>query len=312
MKYKRKQIFALLAALAIALLAGCGGGQGEETQEPDAPAFSEEVTPARPDAVQPEAVPPAETRPEVQEPADSPQPASEPAEIQPPEPPEAEPAAEADPGPAPEPEPVPDPEPVPESEPEPEPEPAETVPEDGTYTASVTLEGGSGRATVESPAVLRCEDGKFYAAIVWSSPNFDYMKVDGEKYLPINTEGNSAFEIPVAAFDKKLDVIADTVAMSEPHEVEYTLFFDSATLQRQSGGPYEALENIRLSAGAASVRLRRDAGCAGRARPGGTARAGRGPGAFLGRSGLGRTPGAGLCTEFRRGLRAGWLRLHYH
>ena len=59
------------------------------------------------------------------------------------------------------------------------------------------------------------------------------MKVDGEKYLQTNTEGNSTFEIPVAAFDRKLDIIADTVAMSEPHEVAYTLFFDSATLQKQ-------------------------------------------------------------------------------
>ena len=38
--------------------------------------------------------------------------------------------------------------------------------------------------------------------------------VDGEMYLQINTEGNSTFEIPVAAFDRKLAVIADTVAMS--------------------------------------------------------------------------------------------------
>lgn len=59
------------------------------------------------------------------------------------------------------------------------------------------------------------------------------MKVDGEKYFQTNTEGNSTFEIPVAAFDQKLDVIADTVAMSEPHEVEYTLYFDSATLEKQ-------------------------------------------------------------------------------
>ena len=225
MKYTKKQAFALLAALAVLLLAGCGGGQGDDVQKPDAPAPSEEVTPVQPDAVQPEAAPPAETQPEVQEPADAQQPDSEPAEIQPEESPETDPATE--PGPAPEPEPVPEP------TPEPDPEPAETVPEDGTYTASVTLEGGSGRASVQSPAVLRCEDGKFYATIVWSSPNFDYMKVDGEKYLPTNTEGNSTFELPVAAFDQKLDVIADTVAMSEPHEVEYTLFFDSATLQKQ-------------------------------------------------------------------------------
>ena len=105
------------------------------------------------------------------------------------------------------------------------------VPADGTYTCEVTLEGGSGRATVESPAALTVADGKMTAAIVWSSPNYDYMLVDGEKYLPTNTDGNSTFEIPVAALDTALDVTADTVAMSTPHEIEYTLTFDSASLK---------------------------------------------------------------------------------
>ena len=105
------------------------------------------------------------------------------------------------------------------------------APADGTYTCDVTLEGGSGRATVESPAALTVADGKMTAAIVWSSPNYDYMLVDGEKYLPTNTEGNSTFEIPVAALDTALDVTADTVAMSTPHEIEYTLTFDSASLK---------------------------------------------------------------------------------
>ena len=107
---------------------------------------------------------------------------------------------------------------------------AET-PADGTYTCEVTLEGGSGRATVESPAALTVADGKMTATIVWSSPNYDYMIVDGEKYLPTNTEGNSTFEIPVSALDTALDVTADTVAMSTPHEIEYTLTFDSASLK---------------------------------------------------------------------------------
>ena len=233
MKYTKKQVFALLAALTMILLAGCGAGQRDDGQKSDAPAPSVDAAPVQPDEVRPEAAPPPETQPEIQEPADNPQPDSEPEEIQQSETPEADPVSEPEADPEPVPEPEPAPEFTPEPEPEPEPEPAETVLEDGTYTASVTLEGGSGRATVESPAVLRCEGGKFYAAIVWSSPNFDYMKVNGEKYLQTNTEGNSTFEIPVAAFDQKLDVIADTVAMSEPHEVEYTLFFDSATLQRQ-------------------------------------------------------------------------------
>lgn len=105
------------------------------------------------------------------------------------------------------------------------------APADGTYTCEVTLEGGSGRATVESPAALTVADGKMTAAIVWSSPNYDYMIVDGEKYLPTNTEGNSTFEIPVSALDTALDVTADTVAMSTPHEIEYTLTFDSASLK---------------------------------------------------------------------------------
>ena len=96
---------------------------------------------------------------------------------------------------------------------------------DGSYTCEVTLEGGSGRATVESPAALTVENGKMTATIVWSSPNYDYMIVDGEKYLPTNTDGNSTFAIPVAALNTPLAVTADTVAMSTPHEIEYTLTF---------------------------------------------------------------------------------------
>lgn len=104
--------------------------------------------------------------------------------------------------------------------------------EDGNYTAEVTLEGGSGKATVESPVKLEIRDGKAIAELIWSSPNYDYMIVDGEKYEMTNTEGNSTFEIPVAAFDTALAVKADTVAMSEPHEIDYTLQFDSASIEK--------------------------------------------------------------------------------
>ena len=101
------------------------------------------------------------------------------------------------------------------------------TPADGSYTCEVTLEGGSGRATVDSPAALTVADGKMTATIVWSSPNYDYMIVNGEKYLPTNTEGNSTFEIPVSALGIPLSVVADTVAMSTPHEIEYTLTFSA-------------------------------------------------------------------------------------
>lgn len=105
--------------------------------------------------------------------------------------------------------------------------------EDGSYTVEVTLEGGSGRASVDSPAALEIKDGKAMATIVWSSPNYDYMLVDGEKYEMADMEGNSTFEIPVSGFDCKIPVVADTVAMSTPHEIEYTLQFDSASIKEK-------------------------------------------------------------------------------
>ncbi len=100
---------------------------------------------------------------------------------------------------------------------------------DGEHTVNVKLEGGTGKASVTSPATIKVSGDSCTAVIEWSSPHYDYMLVDGEKYLPVNTDGNSVFEIPVSAFDAPMTVIADTTAMSEPHEIEYTLTFDSAS-----------------------------------------------------------------------------------
>ena len=108
--------------------------------------------------------------------------------------------------------------------------------EDGTYTIELTMEGGSGRASIQSPAQLAVADGAATATLEWSSPNYDYMLVNGEKYLPVNTEGNSVFEVPVEALDAPLTMIGDTVAMSTPHEVEYTVTFHSETLESTESG----------------------------------------------------------------------------
>ena len=108
--------------------------------------------------------------------------------------------------------------------------------EDGSYTIELTMEGGSGRASIQSPAQLAIADGAVTATLEWSSPNYDYMLVNGEKYLPVNTEGNSVFEVPVEALDVPLTMIGDTVAMSTPHEVEYTVTFHSETLESAESG----------------------------------------------------------------------------
>ena len=70
------------------------------------------------------------------------------------------------------------------------------------------------------------------------------MIVDGETFYPVNTEGNSVFEIPAETFDVPVDVIGDTVAMSKPHEIEYTLTFYSDSIGSKSQLPQEAAKRV--------------------------------------------------------------------
>ena len=117
--------------------------------------------------------------------------------------------------------------------------------EDGEYSIQVDLEGGSGKASVTSPTILTVKDGQAYAQIQWSSSNYDYMIVDGEKYLPTNEEGmNSVFEIPILTMDEGMPVIADTTAMGAPHEIDYTLTFYSDSIGSKSQLPQEAAKRV--------------------------------------------------------------------
>ena len=68
--------------------------------------------------------------------------------------------------------------------------------------------------------------------IEWSSPNYDYMIVGDEKYLPVNTEGNSTFIIPIT-LNEDIEVSALTTAMSEPHLIDYVLHFDGDSLKKK-------------------------------------------------------------------------------
>lgn len=117
--------------------------------------------------------------------------------------------------------------------------------EDGEYSIQVDLEGGSGKAGVVSPTVLIVRDGRAFTKLQWSSSNYDYMIVDGEKYLPVNEEGmNSIFEIPILAMDEPVEVIADTTAMGTPHEVEYTLLFYADSIGSKGQLPQEAAKRV--------------------------------------------------------------------
>ena len=102
--------------------------------------------------------------------------------------------------------------------------------EDGDYTAEVTMTGGSGKAYIESPAVIHVKDGEITAEIVWSSEHYEYMTVGDVQYDRVNDEGNSVMIIPIT-FDEDIEVSALTTAMSEPHLIDYVLHFYSDTLQ---------------------------------------------------------------------------------
>lgn len=104
--------------------------------------------------------------------------------------------------------------------------------EDGEYIIDVKLEGGSGKASVESPAKLTVKDGKATAKIVWSSDKYDKMVVNYLEYTPEIADGHSVFEISVGGFDYRMHIEAETTAMSEPHMIEYTLYFDSSTIKK--------------------------------------------------------------------------------
>ncbi|MBQ6670830.1 MAG: hypothetical protein IJM80_04305 [Firmicutes bacterium] len=97
---------------------------------------------------------------------------------------------------------------------------------DGDYTVKVTFSGGTGKAKIVSPATLHVKNGKMTVTVQWSSKNYDYMKVNGTKYMNENKGGNSVFTFPVSALGKSFTVIGDTTAMSTPHEIEYTLRLD--------------------------------------------------------------------------------------
>lgn len=110
---------------------------------------------------------------------------------------------------------------------------ADGTPADGSYQVTLELEGGSGRATVESPAEARVEDGRITLEVVWSSSNYDLMVVDGVEYAPTSTEDGSTFEIAVPALEGDVAVEARTTAMGDPHLISYTLHLGDADDEHQ-------------------------------------------------------------------------------
>ena len=83
---------------------------------------------------------------------------------------------------------------------------AQLLPE--TILCEVELKGGSGRATVESPAEVTPSNKK--VKLVWSSSHYDYMLVDSVRYDNEAPEGsNSVFTIPFSKYGSKPNTSLD-------------------------------------------------------------------------------------------------------
>lgn len=117
---------------------------------------------------------------------------------------------------------------------------------DGEYAIEVNLSGGSGRASVSSPTLLRVKDGQAWAQLTWSSAYYDYMLLGGVRYENQSNGGNSTFEIPVAAMDVPLTVVADTTAMGDPVEIEYQLTFYGESIGDRRQVPQEAAKQVLM------------------------------------------------------------------
>ena len=127
--------------------------------------------------------------------------------------------------------------------------------------ASARLQGGSGKAFVETPCPVYEKEGILCALITWSSDHYDYMIVNEEKLLPVNTEGNAQFMVPLGSLEEiagetageesggaemlpdalsgtsfEIGVQADTTAMSTPHLIDYTLSFVFYKTQEEAVG----------------------------------------------------------------------------
>ena len=100
---------------------------------------------------------------------------------------------------------------------------AETALPDGVCEPDAfTFSGGSGRVEITCPQ-LTLEGGAATASIVFSSPNYTTVSLDGVVYEGAHTEGATVFELPVP-LNRAFDIAAVTTAMSKPHEITYTLF----------------------------------------------------------------------------------------
>ena len=128
--------------------------------------------------------------------------------------------------------------------------------EDGTYKPDGFLwSGGTGKVGITC-SQIRISGGQAYATITFSSSHYQYVKANGNKYLPVSQGGSTTFEIPVE-LNKNNKIIGMTTAMSQAHEITYSIFVYLAGAQAAEGssviGAGMASESKKLDQEAPSI-----------------------------------------------------------
>ena len=101
------------------------------------------------------------------------------------------------------------------------------------YSASVRENetASSEVSSKEEPEETVCDETEGTIPVSSGIVDDRYYSRDGVTYTPVSLDPGATFLIPVGAFDFALPVQADTIAMSTPHLIDYTLHFDSSTIQ---------------------------------------------------------------------------------
>jgi iron complex transport system substrate-binding protein len=84
-----------------------------------------------------------------------------------------------------------------------------------------TFSGGTGKVTISCPSIA-VAGGEVTATLVFSSPNYPKLTVDGVEYVATHEGKTSIFTVP-AVVNADMTVVGTTTAMSKPHDIEYTV-----------------------------------------------------------------------------------------
>ena len=99
---------------------------------------------------------------------------------------------------------------------------AEQALPEGEYAPDgFSFSGGSGKVKITCPAIA-VRGGAVTATLVFSSPNYPRLVADGVEYTARHDGDTSVFVIP-ARVNEDMTVVGTTTAMSQPHDIEYTI-----------------------------------------------------------------------------------------